>query len=74
MPAVSKPAKVLVTGSNGYIGLWVIHYLLQRVYAARAVVRSDHKGRVLIKLFEEEHPEGARNLDYVVVEDITAVR
>ena len=74
MPAISKPAKVLVTGSNGYIGLWVIHYLLQRGYAIRAAVRSDHKGKALIKVFEEKHLDGIHNLDYAVVEDITAVR
>ncbi|KAH6916517.1 D-lactaldehyde dehydrogenase [Coprinopsis sp. MPI-PUGE-AT-0042] len=44
--AVVKPqSKILVTGSNGYIGMWIVHSLLQKGYYVRAVVRSPEKGK-----------------------------
>ncbi|KAH6887185.1 D-lactaldehyde dehydrogenase [Coprinopsis sp. MPI-PUGE-AT-0042] len=44
--AVVKPqSKILVTGSNGYIGMWIVHSLLEKGYYVRAVVRSPEKGK-----------------------------
>ncbi|KAH9896122.1 NAD(P)-binding protein [Cubamyces lactineus] len=43
MPNVSVPAKVLVTGANGYIGQWIVRRLLEGGYLVRAVVRPPTK-------------------------------
>ncbi|TFK79444.1 NAD(P)-binding protein [Polyporus arcularius HHB13444] len=72
MPTISPKDKVLVTGANGYIGLWVVQYLLERGYKVRASVRSDDKGNALKVLFKEKLPEHAANLEYVLVKDIGA--
>lgn len=52
MPAISSDDKVLVTGANGYIALWIIKVLLERGNAVRAAVRSENKGRHLQSLFQ----------------------
>ncbi|KAJ2911554.1 hypothetical protein MD484_g8861, partial [Candolleomyces efflorescens] len=46
MPAIlptsqSPPPKVLVTGGTGYIGPWVIKYLLEDGFRVRAIVRDE---------------------------------
>ncbi|KAI0262215.1 D-lactaldehyde dehydrogenase [Gloeopeniophorella convolvens] len=66
MPAVSAPAKALVTGANGYIAVWVVRALLDAGYAVRGTVRSAAKGAHLIELFAST---GA--FEVAVVEDIT---
>ena len=43
MPVVTS-GKVLVTGSNGFVGMWVVDKLLKEGYTVRAVVRSAQKG------------------------------
>ena len=73
MPTTSSNDKVLVTGANGYIGLWVVRYLLEHGYAVRAAVRSEDKGKSLQDIFKQKVPEKAANLEYVLVKDITAV-
>ena len=52
MPTISSDDKVLVTGANGYIALWIIKVLLERGNAVRAAVRSEIKGRHLQSLFK----------------------
>lgn len=52
MPAISTPAKVLVSGSNGYIGAHVAHAFLEKGYAVRGTVRSAEKGKHLQELFK----------------------
>lgn len=74
MPAISVPGKILITGANGFIGLWVIRLLLQRGYFVRAAVRSADKGKNLMKTITAKVPEQAQNVEYIVVPDITAVR
>lgn len=69
MPAVSK-GKVLVTGANGYIAVWVVKYLLDHGYSVRGTVRSESKGAYLKETFKE-HGE---QFEIVVVPDITKVR
>jgi len=32
MPAVTPPAKVLVTGASGFIAVWVVKALLEKGY------------------------------------------
>ncbi|PPQ97645.1 hypothetical protein CVT26_002443, partial [Gymnopilus dilepis] len=44
-------APILVTGANGYIGLWIVRTLLEKGYSVRAVVRSSHKGHHMKKIF-----------------------
>ncbi|KAH9896115.1 NAD-P-binding protein [Cubamyces lactineus] len=74
MPTLSPPARVLVTGANGYVGCWVVHILLDRGYSVRATIRSAEKARALSALMAKKHPTldivGA--LECVVVPDISA--
>ena len=70
MPAVSAPAKALVTGANGYIAAWVVRTLLDEGYSVLGTVRSAGKGEHLKKIFASH---GDR-FSVVVVEDITRVR
>ncbi|VDB84652.1 unnamed protein product [Peniophora sp. CBMAI 1063] len=51
MPAVNAPAKVVVTGANGYLGAWVARSFLEQGYHVRATVRSAAKGDELRRLF-----------------------
>ncbi|VDB84657.1 unnamed protein product [Peniophora sp. CBMAI 1063] len=67
MPAVQPPAKVLVTGANGYIAAWLVRLLLEDGYSVRGTVRSAAKGVFLEKLFAEYGDK----FEIAVVEDIT---
>ena len=68
MPAVAT-GKVLVTGVNGYIGLWVARVLLERGYTVRGTVRSEGKAQHIRQLFKPF----AERFEMVVVPDITKV-
>lgn len=70
MPAISAPAKVLVSGANGYIAVWVVQTLLEKGYSVRGTVRSADKGKHLQELFGKYGDK----FEFVVVEDITKVR
>ncbi|THH04102.1 hypothetical protein EW145_g5769 [Phellinidium pouzarii] len=70
MPAISAPAKVLVSGANGFIAVWVVKDLLDQGYAVRGTVRVASKGTHLLNLFKKEEENGMFEL--VVVPDITA--
>ncbi|KII86215.1 hypothetical protein PLICRDRAFT_114782 [Plicaturopsis crispa FD-325 SS-3] len=67
MPAVPAPAKILVSGANGYIAIWVVRNLLEKGYSVRGTVRSAAKGKHLQEIFKEY---GDKH-EVVVVEDIT---
>ncbi|KAI0314138.1 D-lactaldehyde dehydrogenase [Amylostereum chailletii] len=67
MSPVPAPAKVLVTGANGYIAAWVVRTLLEQGYSVRGTVRSASKGAHLASLFAEYGDK----FEVVVVEDIT---
>lgn len=69
MPAIAPPAKILVTGANGFIAIWVVKDLLERGYSVRGTVRSEAKGTHLLKTFKSFVDAG--KLQLVVVEDIT---
>jgi len=69
MPTVSPNAKVLVTGANGYIALWVVRALLEHGYHVRGTVRSEEKGAHLKKIFSAYN----HKFELVVVPDITKV-
>ncbi|KAJ7479840.1 D-lactaldehyde dehydrogenase [Mycena latifolia] len=66
MPAITS-GKVLVSGANGYIAVWVIRTLLEEGFFVRGAVRSADKGTHLKELFA---PYGDK-LELVVVPDIT---
>lgn len=69
MPAVPQ-GKVLVTGANGYLALWVVERLLNAGYSVRGAVRSESK----IAHLKETFKEHADKVEFVVVPDITKVR
>lgn len=60
--------RILVTGANGYIALWVVHTLLERGYFVRGTVRSEEKRSALLKLFKDSVLEG--NFEVVLVPDM----
>ena len=69
MPAVTAPSKVLVSGANGYIAVWVVRTLLDRGFSVRGTVRSESKIPHLKKVFKDEFEKGL--LEVVIVPDIT---
>ena len=68
MPAIHT-GKVLVTGANGFIAGWIIKNLLERGFSVRGTVRSVHKADAIRAAITVN----GDNLDFAVVEDITAV-
>ena len=69
MPAVTS-GKVLVTGANGYIAVWILKFMLEAGFAVRGTVRSESKAGYLRDLFKSYGDK----LEIVIVEDITKVR
>jgi nucleoside-diphosphate-sugar epimerase len=69
MPIVPEGSKVLVTGANGFIAMWVIKTLLEQGFHVRGTVRSVEKGRRLREYFGSYGDK----VEWVVVEDITKV-
>ncbi|KIM41313.1 hypothetical protein M413DRAFT_410925 [Hebeloma cylindrosporum] len=69
MPTIepSGNTKVLVSGANGYIAMWVVRTLLEKGFTVRGAVRSAEKGKRLREYFQ---PYGDK-VEWVVVEDIT---
>ena len=71
MPSVSKGSKVLVSGANGYVAMWVLRTLLERGFTVRGTVRSEDKAKFLMEYFKSL---GYRDkLEVVVVDDIEKV-
>lgn len=70
MPAIRPPARVLVTGANGYIASWIVLTLLQRGYTVRGTVRTTEKGECLKQSMVKRAPIEASKFEYVVVSDI----
>ena len=58
MPAIQPPAKVLVTGANGFIAVWLLKALLEQGYSVRGTVRSYSKGEHLESLFRPFYDDG----------------
>ena len=73
MPVITPPAKVLVTGANGFLGTWILRTLLHRGYSARAAVRSVEKGETLKKLLTAEEGSDVERLEYVLISDLCDV-
>ena len=70
MPAITS-GKVLVTGANGYVAMWVVEHLLKEGFSVRATVRSEDKGLHLKQRWGSQY---GNKLEIVVVEDISKVR
>jgi len=66
MPTVTPGSKILVTGANGFIPVWVIQKLLEKGYSVRGTVRSASKGTYLEDYFKSY----GSKLELVVVPDI----
>ncbi|KAI0245591.1 hypothetical protein BJV78DRAFT_1102259, partial [Lactifluus subvellereus] len=67
MVAVSSPAKVLVTGANGYLAVWVVKKYLEAGYSVRGTVRSLAKSAFLNDKFSHYDDR----FELVAIEDIT---
>jgi hypothetical protein len=65
--AVSPPAKVLVTGANGYLATWVVKKYLKARFSVRGTVRSLPKSAFL----DDKFSHYGDRFELVVVEDIT---
>ena len=68
MPSVQPGSKVLVTGANGFVAIWVAQTLLEKGYSVRGSVRSAEKGEYLTKLFASY----GSKFELAIVRDITA--
>ncbi|KAI0286184.1 hypothetical protein BC826DRAFT_1093568 [Russula brevipes] len=66
MVAVSSPAKVLVTGANGYLATWVVKSYLEAGYSVRGTVRSLARSAFL----KDRFGHYGERFELVVVEDI----
>ena len=71
MPSVKKGSKVLVSGANGYIAMWVVRTLLERGFAVRGTVRTEDKGKSMIEYFKSLGY--GDKFEVVVVDDIVKV-
>ena len=69
MVAVQQ-GKVLVTGANGFVAMWVVKRLLEEGYSVRGTVRSESKAKHVREFFAKYGDK----LEVVIVEDITKVR
>ena len=69
MPSISRGSTVLVTGSAGFCGVWVVMALLEAGYVVRGQVHSESTGAHLRSLFNRFGP----SFEIVVVEDLTQV-
>ena len=66
MPASLPPSKILVTGANGFVGIWVAKAYLDHGFSVRGTVRSESKSTHLRSLFKSYGDK----LEFVIVEDI----
>ncbi|THG94218.1 hypothetical protein EW026_g7207 [Hermanssonia centrifuga] len=66
MPAAPAESKVLVTGANGFIAIWVIRTLLGQDFHVRGTIRSSAKGAHLEEVFKAYGDK----LELVVVPDM----
>lgn len=70
MPAVqSGDTKVLVTGANGFVAIWIVRTLLEKGYSVRGAVRSTEKGLHLVESFKKYGDK----FELTIVPDITKV-
>ncbi|PPQ98104.1 hypothetical protein CVT26_003274 [Gymnopilus dilepis] len=62
-------AKILVSGVNGFLAMWIVRILLERGYSVRGTVRSESKGKYVKEYFNGRGL--GEKLELVVVDDIT---
>ncbi|KAF8342424.1 D-lactaldehyde dehydrogenase [Amanita rubescens] len=67
MPVVAPGSKILVSGANGFIAVWLVRNLLEQGYSVRGTVRSKEKSAFLVDMFKSYGDK----FELVVVEDIT---
>ncbi|PFH46271.1 hypothetical protein AMATHDRAFT_70221 [Amanita thiersii Skay4041] len=67
MAVVAHSSKVLVTGANGFVAVWLVQTLLEQGYSVRGTVRSESKAAFLLNKFRSYSDK----FEVVVVEDIT---
>ena len=72
MPSVDKGSKVLVSGANGYVAMWVVRTLLEKGFTVRGTVRAEDKGKFMIAYFNSLGY--GDKFEVVVVDDIINVR
>ncbi|KAF8312002.1 NAD(P)-binding protein [Clavulina sp. PMI_390] len=63
-----KSGKVLVTGASGYLGAWVVHFLLDRGYDVLVAMRTQSQ----LDFIRSQYPDNT-HLSGVIVPDITAL-
>ncbi|KAI0759547.1 NAD-P-binding protein [Trametes elegans] len=73
MPTTSPPATILVTGANGYLGLWIVRALLERGYLVRGTVRTSAAAQTVLDTIQQRHPAHVKNIECILVPDITIV-
>jgi len=71
MRILDSNSKVLLTGTNGYIGSWALQSLLTKGYTVRATVRALSKAKPLEAFFDCYVKEG--KLEFVEVPDVMKV-
>ncbi|EKM78748.1 hypothetical protein AGABI1DRAFT_107237 [Agaricus bisporus var. burnettii JB137-S8] len=69
MGVTAAPSKVLITGANGYIAMWVIDFLLKAGYSVRGAIRGLDKTKDLNDKFSSWVASGT--LEFIVVKDVT---
>ncbi|KAH7325288.1 D-lactaldehyde dehydrogenase [Rhizoctonia solani] len=67
MPSITAPAKILITGVNGYVGAHVAKDLLERGFTVVGTVRSSSKGDDITRYFSQY----GNRFSYMIVEDIS---
>ena len=72
MPSLDKGSKVLVSGANGYIAMWIVRTLLERGFLVRGAVRTEEKGKFMMEYFNSLK-YGDDKFEVVVVDDIIKV-
>ncbi|KAI0061974.1 D-lactaldehyde dehydrogenase [Artomyces pyxidatus] len=65
MPSITS-GTVLVTGASGYIGAWVVRYLVDQGYSIIVAVRNDQQGEFIVNRF----PEYKGKVSHINVPDI----
>ncbi|KAI0032260.1 NAD-P-binding protein [Vararia minispora EC-137] len=68
MPAVTAPAKALISGVNGYLGIWVARTFLEHGYIVRGTVRNVQKAGQHLKSTFAKYGD---HFELVEVADIT---
>ncbi|OSD02226.1 NAD-P-binding protein [Trametes coccinea BRFM310] len=72
MPAIPALATVLVTGTNGFIGQWVVLALLAHGYTVHGAFRTPNKLTLFSDLVARKMPEAIDRFKGFVVPEITA--